>query len=906
MNQERLQPVESGSTSYSSGAGVSFKTNNEDKATISISLPTSILKDQKHFQNVIETINNVLIHSPDESTVAPADTGADDSSVNMSSHRNVSPAGKVTSVPVSVLTSKANRKRNFSNEVEPYDVETITQTPSSQGEHKGEGVVQSSMDWEANNKKVIPATDNAMDWSSNTGVQSSTQQEPWESSINLQPWGGTEKKTSLSEVSEELKPDYAAQTPTFSANKQNKLQFSFTQEDQAKDSATNPSSVTSFIDQPSDKVYSINGSASTLGLGSDVYMTQPTEKVYVMASGSVTADLSHSSSHTNQTTSVSFQEILPSQSSGEVFVPVTQVERNIWDKSTVPALSSSDQSGVYNSLAITPIGPTYRAPTHTEVTESALVQQSFNQEAGSAYNDSSQKSVNDFMTPSQQVISEFKSVAAPNQPVTVFSVQHQESSYLPVSSNSMTSVVKSTDSVMFSAPITSSTNLLNSQTVLTSLPSNPLTLNGSHSVYMIPATSTVSSIIEPIASELESQTLQQQTLDPVNQYAIVTTSSSNPFQSQSNTTSFVLSQPSANPTPTNIFAESTTFTNPFQNITITNVTSSAESNSTQQAGIIITKPIATPMSIGSFNEASSVHSSSVTSQPMSYRSSTLQSDISANLFNDLPVVTGSQASNESTEKVLGELLNDFSKPANAGLLHLNNESYKISDPNIEFVKSDNTVNSTIVSQVPFQDSQSATASLSTANTYGNVSSNELYSNEMVSDNTNTSGPYTSAASSTSLTAPYTLDGVSLSALTSPYVSQPETPASIACPYDSTGTSAVMTSPYASAAPTPASVASPYTSAATPESIASHASATPTSSSVASAFSLDTNISASYDGGETHTQQDMSSISDHLPTVPSNKPLSSMDYEMSGASGGLSQEQSEYQKVIKQLSCLGSA
>ena len=103
MNQDRIQPVESGSTSYSSGAGVSFNTNNEDKATISISLPTSILKDQKHFQSVIETINNVLIQSPDESTVAPMDPGADDSSVNISSQRNVSSAGKVTSVPVSVL-----------------------------------------------------------------------------------------------------------------------------------------------------------------------------------------------------------------------------------------------------------------------------------------------------------------------------------------------------------------------------------------------------------------------------------------------------------------------------------------------------------------------------------------------------------------------------------------------------------------------------------------------------------------------------------------------------------------------------------------------------------------------------------------------------------------------------------
>lgn len=856
----------------------------------------------------------MLIHSPDENTVAPCDPGADDSSVNISSHRNVSPAGKVTSVPVSVLTSKTNRKRNFSNEVEPYDIESITQTPSSQGEHKGEGVVQSSMDWEANNKKVIPATDNAMDWSSNAGVQSSTPQEPWESTINLQPWGGTEKKSSSSEVSEEIKPAYAAETSTFSANKQDKQQFSFTLEDQAKDSTSNPSRVTSFIDQSSDKVYSINGSASTLRGDSDVYMTQPTEKVYVMGSGSVAADLPHSSCHTNQTTTVSFQEVLPSQSTGEVFVPVTQVESNIfsaaiqpagsinqqtvssfsnWDKSTVSALSSSGQSVVYNSLDIAPIESTYRASSHKEVTESALVQQSFNQESGSTYNDLTQKSVNDFMTP----ISEFNSVAAPSQPVTVFSVQHQESSYLPVSSNSMTSVVKSTDSVMFSAPITSSTNLLNSQTVLTSLPSNPLTLNGSHSVYMIPATSTVSTIIEPIASELESQTLQQQTLDPANQYAIVTTSSSNPFQSQSNTPSFVLSQPSANPTPTNIFAESTTYSNPFQNITVSNVTSSAESNSAQQAGSIITQPLATPMSIGSFNEGSSVHSSSVTSQPMSYRSSTHQSDIGANLFTDLPVVTGNQASNESTEKVLGALLNDFSKPANAGLIHLNNESYKSSDTNVEFVKSDNSDNSTIVSQVSFQDSQSSTASLSAANTFGNVSKNEPYSNEMVSDNTNIAGSYTSAAaSSSSLTASYALDGVSLSALNSPYASQAVTPASIASPYDSIGTSAVMASPYASAAPTPASIASPYTSTATPESIASHASATPTSSSVANSYTLDTNISASYAGGETHNQQNMSSISDHLRNIPSNKSLSTMDYEMSGASGGLSQEESEYQKV----------
>lgn len=50
---------------------VSVKATSEDKATISISLPTSILRDQKHFQNVIETINNTLLRSsfnePEES-----------------------------------------------------------------------------------------------------------------------------------------------------------------------------------------------------------------------------------------------------------------------------------------------------------------------------------------------------------------------------------------------------------------------------------------------------------------------------------------------------------------------------------------------------------------------------------------------------------------------------------------------------------------------------------------------------------------------------------------------------------------------------------------------------------------------------------------------------------------------
>ena len=42
---------------------VSVKATSDEKATISISLPTSILRDQKHFQNVIETINNTLLRS---------------------------------------------------------------------------------------------------------------------------------------------------------------------------------------------------------------------------------------------------------------------------------------------------------------------------------------------------------------------------------------------------------------------------------------------------------------------------------------------------------------------------------------------------------------------------------------------------------------------------------------------------------------------------------------------------------------------------------------------------------------------------------------------------------------------------------------------------------------------------
>jgi len=49
---------------------VSFEATPDEKAVISISLPTSILKDQRHFQTVLDTINNALIkQDPSEKVV---------------------------------------------------------------------------------------------------------------------------------------------------------------------------------------------------------------------------------------------------------------------------------------------------------------------------------------------------------------------------------------------------------------------------------------------------------------------------------------------------------------------------------------------------------------------------------------------------------------------------------------------------------------------------------------------------------------------------------------------------------------------------------------------------------------------------------------------------------------------
>eukprot|EP00092_Neocalanus_flemingeri_P011370 GFUD01012252.1.p1 GENE.GFUD01012252.1~~GFUD01012252.1.p1 ORF type:complete len:1220 (+),score=249.90 GFUD01012252.1:554-4213(+) len=141
---------------------VSVKASSDEKATISISLPTSILKDQKHFQNVIETINNTLLNKPppheDEqiqevnkpnysasicsqtsansqwpnSTLEPkpfhqVETDKSNAEWNTavpvwiqdSTQHNIqqdpkSPSKKITSMPVSVLSNA--RKRNFSSE----------------------------------------------------------------------------------------------------------------------------------------------------------------------------------------------------------------------------------------------------------------------------------------------------------------------------------------------------------------------------------------------------------------------------------------------------------------------------------------------------------------------------------------------------------------------------------------------------------------------------------------------------------------------------------------------------------------------------------------------------------------------------------------------------------------------
>ena len=142
---------------------VSVKASSDEKATISISLPTSILKDQKHFQNVIETINNTLlnkhpahedeqiiqdVNKPNYSASICSQTSANSQWPNSTTEQKpfhqvesdksnaewnnavpvwiqdntqhniqqdpISPSRKITSMPVSVLSNA--RKRNFSSE----------------------------------------------------------------------------------------------------------------------------------------------------------------------------------------------------------------------------------------------------------------------------------------------------------------------------------------------------------------------------------------------------------------------------------------------------------------------------------------------------------------------------------------------------------------------------------------------------------------------------------------------------------------------------------------------------------------------------------------------------------------------------------------------------------------------
>ena len=100
------------------------KSKEEEKATISISLPTSILKDQKHFQSVIETINNTLLtkntneEKSDAVQASPgngSDWGTGQGTGSSSMEPVGSPCRKITSMPVSVLSN--TRKRNISSEL---------------------------------------------------------------------------------------------------------------------------------------------------------------------------------------------------------------------------------------------------------------------------------------------------------------------------------------------------------------------------------------------------------------------------------------------------------------------------------------------------------------------------------------------------------------------------------------------------------------------------------------------------------------------------------------------------------------------------------------------------------------------------------------------------------------------
>jgi len=122
---------------------VSLTATHEDKATISISLPTSILKNQEHFKNVIETINNTLLKTTSITEKEPNTNNTEENKsqgqeitqsssqlfnqtmnsewtqpsppISGTNSRTGSPKHHITSMPVSVLTANT-RKRNFSSE----------------------------------------------------------------------------------------------------------------------------------------------------------------------------------------------------------------------------------------------------------------------------------------------------------------------------------------------------------------------------------------------------------------------------------------------------------------------------------------------------------------------------------------------------------------------------------------------------------------------------------------------------------------------------------------------------------------------------------------------------------------------------------------------------------------------
>ena len=131
IETQRLKCAKPSDTGHSSDStpSVSVKKSDEgeEKATISISLPTSILKDQKHFQSVIETINNTLLtkntEEPEEKEVPQATSNPSPSTVwLLDPPEPSSPSRKITSMPVSVLSN--TRKRNISSEL------VSQQTPS--------------------------------------------------------------------------------------------------------------------------------------------------------------------------------------------------------------------------------------------------------------------------------------------------------------------------------------------------------------------------------------------------------------------------------------------------------------------------------------------------------------------------------------------------------------------------------------------------------------------------------------------------------------------------------------------------------------------------------------------------------------------------------------------------------